>query len=184
MAAAGRVLQTIGWIWVALGFFGPFLNLPVDVNLFPGIILVFLSRILRTQAARNAPVEYETPAPGEEQVEPRILNTERPRPPEPLAKPETVAKPEIVAKPEPVVVPEPVVEPRPEPSRLETPRLESKPERAELEEKMLFAGTELASRTESEPMSQGEETDIGEAMRPLSSSEMIARAHERWNKRP
>ncbi|MGD2059703.1 MAG: hypothetical protein PVF87_02450 [Acidimicrobiia bacterium] len=178
MAAAGRVLQVIGWIWVALGFFGPFLNLPLDVNLFPGIILVFVARVLRAQAARNAPVEYEAPAPEPERAEPRILNTERSRAPEP------VVKPEPVAKSEPVVEREPKPRPSSARSAAGTTRSESEPERVELEEKLLFAGMELAGKAESEPMSAGEVAELGESTRPLSSAEMIAEAHKRWNKRP
>jgi hypothetical protein len=56
MAALGRLLQVIGWLWLVAGFALPALDL-AEINPFPGLILIFVARALRTQAARNAPPE-------------------------------------------------------------------------------------------------------------------------------
>ncbi|MGD2042931.1 MAG: hypothetical protein PVJ28_04715, partial [Acidimicrobiia bacterium] len=80
MTALGRILQAIGWVWVALAFFGGFINLPFDPNIFPGLILIFISRVFRAQGARTTTAEQEEAETLEEQVEPRVLNTERSRP--------------------------------------------------------------------------------------------------------
>lgn len=160
MAVVGRILQAIGWVWLALGFFGPFLNLPIDLNIFPGIILIFISRLFRTQAARRGPQESEEQAPTEEQVQPRILNTERSQ-----------------------TVPAPTSRPQTEPARSEVKEPKPEVKRQEMVEQILMAGTDLATG----PPSPESDTPAGEEApvpsRPLSSAEMIAEAHKRWNKR-
>lgn len=90
----GRILQIIGWIWVAFGFFGPTVNLP-GIPWFPGFILVFISRILRANARRREPdlhhADAETPTPNV---------ARRPDPPKPQERPSQTPKP----PPQPVVV--------------------------------------------------------------------------------
>ena len=166
MAVIGRILQAIGWIWLALGFLGPLLNLPIDLGIFPGIILIFISRIFRTRAARKAPEEAEAQASVEEQVEPRVLNTERPRP-----------------RP---AQPEPGTRPTPEPARSEAPKPVPETKRQEMLEQILISGTGVADGSATR---NTDEVDTGRdesaaPSQPLSSAEMIARAHQRWNKRP
>ena len=58
MAALGRILQVVGWLWVAFGFFGPMLGLP-GVPWFAGLILVFVSRVVRARAAQMEREAYE-----------------------------------------------------------------------------------------------------------------------------
>jgi hypothetical protein len=166
MAAVGRILQVIGWIWLALGFFGSLINLPVDLDILPGIVLIFIARIFRAQAARRAPEESEAPTTGESQPRPSPLNTERSR--------------SRVPPPEPT----PPARPTPEPVLLEPPQPSPETKRKEMLDQILVAGTELA--TESSPPETGSpaEEEAPEPTRPMSSAEMIARAHERWDKRP
>ena len=91
MAVLGRILQILGWLWVAFGVFGPLLDLP-NISWFPGLILVFLSRIVRTQVARRSRAEEQDDTP--------IPNVERP--PDP---PKTQSRPAPAApQPTPVVV--------------------------------------------------------------------------------
>lgn len=163
MAVLGRILQAIGWVWLALGFFGPILNLPIDVNFFPGIILIFIARIFRAQAARRESQEAEAQASEVEQSQPRALNTERTRSQPPS--------------------PGPTNRPEPEPNRPEAAKPRPEAKRQEMLEQVLLAGTELATESTPQPDTSGvEETPA--STRPLSSAEMIARAHKRWNKRP
>lgn len=162
MTALGRVLQAVGWAWLALGFFGGLINLPFDLNVFPGIILIFISRIFRAQGARTTSAEEEEAEALEEQVEPRVLNTERTR-----SRP---VEPQTPAGPAPelgVQAPEP------------TP--ESK--RQEMLEQILVTGTGVAARATAPETDAKVEEAPGPAT-PMSSAEMIAQARERWNKRP
>lgn len=155
-----------------LGFLGPFLDLPVDLNILPGIALVFVSRILRAQAARREPVDFGESAPAETAPEPRRpLNTERAPSPQPRTE-------EPRPAPGPATRPRPA--PAPSPSPVETEG-KSTPERGDLEKRLFAAGMQLAGPSEPEVTPSTEEMEVG---RPLSSAEMIARAHERWNKRP
>ena len=78
MSALGRILQAIGWIWVIAGFAGPFGGFDVGGAL-PGVILIFVARVLRTQAARRSPEDLTL----EPDQPTRVLNTDRP----PTAKP-------------------------------------------------------------------------------------------------
>lgn len=159
MAILGRLLQVIGWIWVAIGFFGPLVNLPFDLNFFPGIIIVFVARILRTQAARNTPEQGETQVL-EEQAQPRVLNTERSK------------------------VPEPAKRPRPEPAGSGPPKPKPEAIRQEKLDEILAATTERATGPDSS------ETETPEMVEPppsdspprMSSAEMVAQARKRWNK--
>jgi hypothetical protein len=169
MAVLGRILQAIGWVWLALGFLGPLVNLPVDLGIIPGIILIFISRIFRSQAARRASQGSEPPVSVEEQVEPRVLNTERKRP-----------------EPAPSQPSRPAPETRPtyEPVRSGSPKPTPAAKRQEMLEQILVAGTEMASESEEPRTTIPEREEPPPIARPMSSAEMIARAHERWNKRP
>lgn len=160
MQVLGRILQVVGWLWVAAGFFGPALNLPFDLNFFPGIILVFISRILRAQAARYGGDEEEpvTPASTRQPVE-----VQRPAP-----------------------RPQPERRPRPEPREAETTSADAEANRQEMLEQILITGTEVAEEEaspapEAEP-AEIEETDHSGSSGPMSSAEMIAQARKRWNK--
>ncbi|MFZ0015187.1 MAG: hypothetical protein WAL25_13860 [Acidimicrobiia bacterium] len=158
MAALGRVLQVVGWIWVAVGFFGPVVGLPDGINFLPGVILVFVSRLLRVQAERNAPRETEAePEPAPQ----RILNTER-RPQRPAPRP-----PETQPARPPPPSPDPMPVPTPEP--LEEPR-------EDVLEKIFLAGNDVVDEVAELPA----DDDVGS--RPMSSAEMIARAKRRWDR--
>jgi hypothetical protein len=175
MAGLGRLLQIIGWLWLVGGFVLPALDL-ADITVFPGLILIFVARALRTQAARHAPPD---PADVEPVVEPeRILNTDRPRvEPKPSPKP----------SPQPVTIP-PQTEPSPNPTRPTS--------RESVIERIAAAGREgeadLTKPGRGKPeltKADRDEADVtaprGET-KPMSSEEMIAAAHRRWNadKRP
>jgi len=159
MAAVGRILQVVGWVWVAVGLFGSMVGLP-DLNFFPGIVLVFLSRALGRQARRNEPDELAADtAPLPE----RQLNTERVQTQEPAPSPRAqgLARPvETTAKPSG------------QPSPPE--------ERNEILERILAAGSDVAG--DSRP-AEPEESSL-EAGQPMTSAEMIAQARKRWNTRP
>jgi hypothetical protein len=160
MAALGRVLQVVGWLWVVYGFVSPAFGLP-DLSFFPGIILVFIARILRNIGQRR-----EIPDLGEEEPEaepepappPRMMNTERQR----QARQEG---PEL-----PVLEPEPE-SPPPRRDRLLDQIAGAGPGGGE-------AGLEPESEEEVEPV------PMPSTRKPLSSAEMIARAHERWDSKP
>jgi hypothetical protein len=180
MAGLGRLLQIAGWLWLVGGFVLPALGL-ADITVFPGLILIFLARALRTQAARNAPPE---PDEVEQAPEPeRILNTDRPR-----VEPKPPPKP----SPQPVTIPQ-QSELSPQPTRPTS--------RESVIERIAAAGREVeADLTKPGPTkpdvtkpgltkSDRDEPDVtaprGET-KPMSSEEMIAAAHRRWNadKRP
>jgi hypothetical protein len=140
---------------MAAGFFGPLVGLPDGINFFPGVVLVFVSRLIRVQASRKSPQETETePEPAPQ----RILNTERrpQRPARRLPEAQTVEPP---SPPQPAPASEPTEEPE-----------------EDLLEKILPAGREVMDDMAELP---GEE-DVGS--RPMSSAEMIARAKRRWDR--
>lgn len=157
MAVLGRILQVIGWVWILAGLFGPVVGLPEGINFFPGIIVLFISRIVRRQARRaghqSRSGEDDDDAQADE--EPRILNTQR--------------------------------QPRPEPERLEPPAPmetvdqptvdETDDDRDELMERLFLAGNEVAEETASSHLPD----EMDDVDRPLSSAEMLARAHRRWD---
>lgn len=168
------MLQFVGWLWLIGGFVLPALGL-ADITVFPGLILIFVARALRTQAARNAPPD---PADVEPVPEPeRILNTDRLR-----------------------VEPKPSPKPPPSPQPVSIPRQTERPSqptgpstRENVIERIAAAGraveTDLAESDPTEP--DRDEPDVtgprgDETTKPMSSEEMIAAAHRRWNtdKRP
>jgi hypothetical protein len=167
MAALGRLLQVIGWLWLVAGFALPALDL-AEINPFPGLILIFVARALRTQAARNAPPE---PAAEEQAPEERILNTDRVRvEPQPSPKPPPPS-------PQPVTIPR-QTDPRPSPS--------APSERESLIERIAEAGREAEADLTQPDLGELDVTAPRGSAKPMSSAEMIAEARRRWNtdKRP
>lgn len=162
MTVLGRILQAIGWIWLALGFFGPAFDLPIQPNIFPGIIILFLARILRSQGQRSAPEEPAEARPVEQEPQPRALNTERIRTPEtPSQKP-----------------------PPSSPVTHSTRAPSAEARRQEMLEQILVAGTDLATEAASPEPSPVADEEVPATPSPMSSAEMIAQARKRWNKRP
>lgn len=161
----------VGWLWVIAGFVLPALDL-ADPSVFPGVILIFVARALRTQLARHAPPEEVEEEPDEPA---RVLNTERARP---------------------VPTPEPAKTPAPEPPKPAQPTTRqpapktiadvSKPEdRDDVIERIAMAG-----RAASEPTSPVGSPGVvktpakdEERQAPMSSAEMIAQAKKRWDKK-
>lgn len=164
MAAIGRILGFIGFVWLAVGLFGGLVNLP-DVSFFPGIILLFISRVVRKQAERSDRVEDGED--GEQDVPqeaPRMLNTQRPRMPRPQpAEPMTSTPGSLPQSP-----------------RAETTVYEPEERDATLE-RILLAGTEVAD--DASDVEPPDESGPDESGRMYSSAEMIARAHERWDRK-
>ncbi len=162
MGALGRILQIVGWGWLAYSFFAPMLGLP-RIDIFPGIIIVFIARVLRVQATRRTT--------SEEEVSFEDLSTGETRP-----QPE---RPKVEKKPVRTVLP---AEPKPRPTRSPAPKAKETPTGAERDamlEKILLNGQELAEGTAEKVVAAADETPV-----KLSSAEMIAQARQRWNKRP
>lgn len=157
MTALGRVLQVIGWLWIAVGFFGPLVNLP-NVSVFPGIIVLFVSRVIRKQGEQAKRTDHEEEVAHEEE-EPRMLNTERRTRP--------ASEPRKRAESTPTVAPE------------------DGAARDELLERVLLAGKAVTSdEIDVEPIEpEYPEIDFEPGGR-MTSAEMIARAHRRWDRRP
>ena len=175
MAALGRILQIIGWLWFAAGFLGPLVGFE-EVNLFPGLILIFVARAIRTQAARRAPPEPDEDDRVEEPRPERVLNTERvPRTPPPPA-------------------PDPIV--RYQRAEAQTTMDEDDEqddprsgERDNLIERIALAGRETTTNSESAAdRSAGStlESDhraVAPKTKPMTSAEMLAQAHKRWDRK-
>ncbi|MFP3883262.1 MAG: hypothetical protein ACLFRT_06745 [Actinomycetota bacterium] len=165
MAALGRILQIVGWLWLIIGLFGPMFGL-ISLNLLPGIILVFVARVIRNQAdTREMPDLGEQPSVEEQQ---RSASTA-----------ETQPRRQAPPSPEPYVLETPS---RREPSPEPPPDPKPAPRRRELLEEVVGLDPERDDDDASEkiPMSSDQMTDA-EERRPMSSAEMIARAHERWD---
>lgn len=162
MKGIARILGAVGWLMVIVGFGGPIFGLD-GFNIFPGIVLLFISRLLGKQAKRQ---ELELgPEQQQEEME-HPLNTERPRvaPPTPRRQPPRPATPLPPA--------EPVTSVEPETS-----------ERESIFESILLAGGELADeKDDAEPILDGLEDMEGDE--PISSAEMIAQARRRWDRKP
>lgn len=160
MAALGRILQIAGWLWVILGFAGSFFGF-LSLSFVPGIILVFIARIIRNQAARQEIPELEG---SDEEPEPvasppeRMMNTERQRQAE-------------RSSPEPAVV------------EIERQR-DTSLNRNQLLGQIVSAGRETVEEEVVAEHDLDEPVDTGAARKPMSSAEMIARAHERWDSKP
>jgi len=177
MASFARVLQIAGWLWFAVGIVGPMVGYDL-VNAFPGLILIFIARALRTQAARNAPVEdgHEEAA---EPVQPeRPLNTDRIQTPAtPRPSPDPVAR---YREAEPAPRPEQAYLPESGPSADEHGEAA---ERENIIERIVIAGRQADSRDSSqERVDAARSVRSGEA-KPMSSAEMIAQARKRWDRK-
>ncbi len=168
MAVIARLLQAIGWVWVIAGFLLPAFGL-ARPNIFPGFILIFVARALRTQAARHAPPEEEVQLPAETQ---HVLHTRRDRsepnvatpPPTPAEAPKP---PRGVTQPtvEPVVVSQPV-------------------ERDDIIDRIAMAGRAASDATPERQKPTVPSPSIGEERKaPMTSAEMIAQAKKRWDKK-
>jgi hypothetical protein len=159
MAAFGRILQIVGWFWVVGGFLAPMAGYE-RINILPGLILIFGARAIRRQAASRQEPDEE-PAIDAEEAPQRILNTER--------------------VPRPAPPPEPAV------------RYRAAEEQAADELDHIFLEPDnLIERITSATGDRDREPDpvVSSAMtgdQPpdtrLSSAEMIARAHERWDRK-
>lgn len=175
MAALGRILQIIGWLWFAAGFLGPLVGLD-DVSVLPGLILVLVARAMRNYAARHAPLELDEDDRVEEPRSERVLNTER------------------VPRTPPETAPEPVVRyQRAEvQARMDQDDEEDDPEpeeRGVLIERIALAGREtIAAREETASDSSGDSIAAsdragGSRKKPMTSAEMLAQAHKRWDRK-
>lgn len=166
MAALGRILQAAGWLWVIAGIIGPIFGLS-GFNVFPGIIALFIARILRNQAVQKELPDLGDQAEEPEPTPPRMMNTERRRTTPPPA-PGPVAS---------ETMPEPAIGDAQEPEADAPAR-----KRNELLEQIVLAGREAATEEAPSPM-PNDEVGMGEEEKrgPMSSEEMIARAHRRWD---
>jgi hypothetical protein len=158
MAALGRILQVVGWIWLAAGVVGQFFDFPVD-DVFPGIILLIASRFIRAQAARNASTEDLSVSTIESG--PRPLNTDRP----------STSLPKEPPPPAKLAPAPPNPAPKPQPRQAEDTA------RDELLEDFLYSGREMVDDAVADPVEP-------EAAGQKSSADMIADAKKRWSKRP
>jgi hypothetical protein len=167
MAAIGRILQVIGWLWFVAGFVGPLFDFE-SVNPFPGLVLVFIARVFRARARSEMP-----PGPGDVGAEPQPAQVETPR-----------SQPRQPAPPTPKRVETPPLEqPKPE-TRLERPV----DERNELLERIAMAGRESADepvlpRLEEKgaTLDKGDQKPTDVVKPHMSSAEMIAQARKRWD---
>lgn len=170
MAAIGRILQLLGWLWVLVGFIGPRVELDAfgleSIGVLPGLILVFIARAFR---ARGRAEEEEGPGEIRTGAPPRSVGTRperRQTPPSPTPARTTPAPP-ADRKPRP----EPKVEPSP------------------AKEEDLLERIVLAGRSEAEARSAADLENELKSMRrgdderkPMSSAEMIAQARRRWDR--
>lgn len=165
MAALGRILQIVGWLWLIGGFFGSIFGL-ISLNLLPGIILVFVARVIRNQAeTREMPdLGEQTSAEPQEQPATRTAETSRQRQPAP--------------SPEPYVLETPS---RREPDRAPQPSPKSAPRRRDLLEEVVGLDPDRDDDASEETARSSDQMTDTEERRPMSSAEMIARAHERWD---
>ncbi len=164
MAALGRILQVVGWFWVLAGFFGSIAGYE-GINIFPGLILVFVARAIRNQAAKRTRDEPEEVATEPQEQPQRVLNTER------------------VARPQPA--PEPVVRYQKSEEQMAAGSEEpASPESDGLIERIVLAGREEAGE-DMEHEAGPWQDPAGDDRSPvrMSSAEMLARAHERWNRK-
>ncbi len=163
MAALGRILQIAGWLWLIGGFFGSIFGF-ISLNLLPGIILVFVARVIRNQAGtREMPDLGEQPSV-EEQQQPATPTAEAPPQRQPPPSPEPYVL-ETPSRGEPA--PEPHSSPKPGPRR-------------RLLEEVVGLDPDRDDDDASEETSMISD-QMTEERRPMSSAEMLARAHERWD---
>lgn len=157
-------MQIAGWLWLIGGFIGGLIGF-ISLNLLPGIILVFVARVIRNQAdTREMPELGEQPSV-EEQQRPPVSTVEVP--------PQRQAPP----SPEPYVLEtptrrEPTPEPRPDPK--------PGPRRRLLEEVVGLDPDSDDDASGERDLPPDQPADAGQR-RPMSSAEMLARAHKRWD---
>jgi len=162
MQVLGRILQVLGWLWFLAGIVGPIFGFE-RFNFFPGLILIFIARVIRAQRGRAEQAETEPQGSQRETpVAERVLNTERrqqPSAPSPSPQPTVDSTVDRTPRPEPMAR-------QPE-------------ERDDLLERIVAAGREVADEVETSEDPGPPPTPGGRA--PMSSEEMIARAHRRWD---
>jgi hypothetical protein len=161
MHALGRTLQVLGWLWFLAGIVGPIFDFE-RFNFFPGLVLIFIARVIRAQRRRTEQAEPETQGSQRETPPPeRVLNTERRQPsaPSPSPRPTVDDTDEHTTQPEPMS--------------------KSSEERDDLLERIVAAGREGADEVET-PDDPGPQPAPG-SRAPISSEQMIARAHRRWD---
>lgn len=164
MAALGRILQIVGWLWLIGGFIGSLIGF-ISLNLLPGIILVFVARVIRKQAERTEMPELGDGSVEEQQQEAHQQVARQPAAREPEPREQYPRR----SPPEPYVVSVPE-----EPSR-------ERPQETSQEMLERIVGIERAAPDEGEPVPATETAAVERPRKPLSSAEMIARAHERWD---
>lgn len=169
-----RVLQIAGWLWFAVGIVGPMVGYDL-VNAFPGLILIFVARALRKQAARNAPVEDGHEEPAEPAQPERLLNTDRiQNPASPPPSPDPVARyreAEPAPRPERAYVPEP------------GRAADEAGEREDIIERIVIAGRQAATKESSQERVDSARSVRSGDTKPMSSAEMIAQARKRWDRK-
>lgn len=156
MAALGRILGTLGWLWFIAGLVAPIFDLG-DINFVPGLILVFVGRLLRGRARRRQPEEESEPVAAEPVTRP--LNTER-------------------------ATPARLPSPTPRPVESEPTPVSGTTDTEEEESEKLFSRALLAASAHAEE--KAEKVVVGEGegeKKALTSDEMIARARQRWDRR-
>lgn len=175
MTALGRLLQVIGWLWIAVGFLGPIVNIP-DVSVFPGIIILFASRVIR-KLGEQAGREERDAEQVEEQEPSRPLNTERSQPPVMERK---TPEPELIPPERPRQRPVPA----PEENATTVPSSATEPEeRTDLSNRVLLTGGRTTDKPK-RPVYPTKTASAPEQEAPLTSAEMIARARRRWDRKP
>lgn len=177
MASLGRILQLAGWLWFAVGFLSPMVGYDL-VNPFPGLILIFVARAIRTQAARNAPEDDGHEEPAEPAQPERPLNTDRIPTPAPRSPtPDPVAR-YREAKPAP----------RPERAHVPEPGSSADEggepdERENIIERIVIAGRQATTKESSQERVDSARSVRSGDTKPMSSAEMIAQARKRWDRK-
>lgn len=147
------------------------------VNLFPGLILIFVARVIRTRVARRAPPELDEAAGMEDSRPERVLNTERvsrtpePPPPDPVVRYQRAGA-------------QTTVDDDDDEGEFE------RGERDHLIERIAHAGRETATgketaadRSSSGPTLESERLAGEHRKKPMTSAEMLAQAHKRWDRK-
>ncbi len=168
MRPVGRIITTIGILLIALAVVGGAVGW-TQFGPVPGIVLIFMGRALAKQARRSDPSMDDlskAPSPAPQAARPAPVPRTPPQQPTLRPKPTTASKP-------------------PAPTRVSAPRPTSEPEKAVTMGALHDALADIVDEREPSPPSPPMEivADGGE-FAPMSSEEMIARARERWGKRP
>ena len=187
MAALGRLLQIIGWLWVLVGFIGPRVDLDAfgleSIGVLPGLVLIFIARAFRARA--RAEEEQES---GEARPQPRPIRTDTGA--ERRQAPSTPAPARSEPSP-PAARQEPSrpVPPRRDPSQPTERKPQPKVEPPPPDETDLLERIALAGRGAAEGLSADDLMDELKSLKrddderkPISSAEMIAQARKRWDR--